>query len=189
MVNVWDARVAIYDGFRALEWYRYLRAMWVVCGELQELYLSRPSGYGRSLEAETLDLVRQVAIMENVTSEASSGSGQLYRRWDKLFSAQYDSLECGEGHLWRVFVDLTGEIADSRLRYRACEWINTAATQVWIESSSHPAGEPIGIDNPYDEADENSPMMLTLARVKYIVDRVAVAEEVDPAGLKRKIVF
>jgi hypothetical protein len=186
MANVWEARRAVHKGLQALDWYRYLRAMWIICGELQDLYSTRLSVYDRSLEGETLDLVRQIAIAQDVTPEVNSIAGAAYGRWQELFSAQKELMKIGERHAWLVFVDLTGEIVNPRLRYHAAEWVNTAATRIWM-SRSVPPRQPVWINNPHEEASEEDPVMLTLSRLKHIVDEAGVADELDPAELKSRI--
>jgi hypothetical protein len=80
MVNVWDAGQAVYDGLRSLEWDRYLRSMWIICGELQEIYSERLSRFDRSLEQETLDLVRLVALGQEAP-DVGVEAERLHGRW------------------------------------------------------------------------------------------------------------
>ena len=69
--------MAVYAGLRSLEWNRYLRAMWIICGELQSLYAAQLADYDRSLEGEALDLVRQVALLEGLPADGAENAAAL----------------------------------------------------------------------------------------------------------------
>ena len=92
----------------------------------------------------------------------------------------------GEKYAWKVFVNLVAEIAGTRRRYMACEWVGTAATQIWLERS-HPAGTPMWINNPDETAPDSAPAVRALARLQHIIDEAATADETDPTELKRRI--
>jgi hypothetical protein len=187
MVKVWDARKAVYDGLGALEWHRYLRAMWIISGQLQDLYSQRLSRYDRSLEGETLDLVRRVALMGE-SPDADVIAAGLHGRWKELLSSHGEYMGAGERNTWLVLRSLAGEISDSRRHYGAREWVNTAATRIWMEQE-RPLGLPMWINNPNQEAGADDPIMLTLSRLKHIIDEVAMADELDPAELKQRILL
>src|SRR5262249_38592003 len=117
MMRVWDASNAIYDGLRELAWARYLRAMWIICGELQALYEDRLSGPERVLIEGTLGLVRQVAIMGEVTPEREQQAEGLHARWEALMSQREGGVKAGHWNTWVVFGELCGEIAGAYDQY------------------------------------------------------------------------
>jgi hypothetical protein len=94
----------------------------------------------------------------------------------------------GERNLWRVFSSLCRELFDARSCYKAREWVITAATRIWQEQGRTP-GEPIWINNPNEQASEESPVAQTLARQRLVIDEAAVADELDPAELRRRILL
>jgi hypothetical protein len=87
-VRVRDQEKAIYHGPRALEWYRYLSAMWIISGELRDLYADRLAGPERSLLADSLATVRTAVLEHQVTQGTASDASRLNLAWEALIPDQ-----------------------------------------------------------------------------------------------------
>jgi hypothetical protein len=185
MMRVSDSDSTIYDGLRALDWTRYLRAMWIICGELRVLYQDRLSEREHSLMDETLGLVRQVAMTGVVTGVRSQQAVRLRTQWETLMSQREGTVKAGQWNTWVAFGELCGEIAGSYDRYASCEMLYIAATDRWREKV-RPDGRPIPMTGDEEVADD-SPMAQMLRRLSRVVSEVGNSNDTDPAEIRAGI--
>lgn len=191
VMRVEDAADSIYEGLRAMDWRRYLCAMWIVCGELRTVYDDRWSAAERSLMTSTLQVVREAVMAGRVPDEVSGQAADLSERWQVFTSEHEDEVMPGQWNAWMVFRDLAAEVAGSSWRYEAAERVDLAATDRWRESFTRPG--PIR-DDPDEEADDASPMARMLSLLQRVVKGVAgVPEELmrregwDPVNLQNRL--
>lgn len=166
-MRVSDIEDSVYDGLRALDWRRYLCAMWILCGELRALYEGWLEDAERSLMASTLEIVRDVVIMGEVTTDMARAAAKLSARWQAWRAERPGGLPWvtpGQWNAWVVFADLTAEVAGTRKRYEATERLDNAATERWREFQ----GRARFID-PDEEIDDASPMAQTLSLFQRVV--------------------
>lgn len=198
-MRVRDAHDAIYSGLRALEWYQYLCAMWVICGDFQT-HCRREAQYGNHADRgddpmmdEVLEAVRRVVVMITVPPDIADSAAKLWVRW-KLLNQQGGRQRgpvfaggLGRWGTWIVFTDLTGEIAGSRRHHGASEHVNSAIRDLWQETPG-PAPGARWINNPNEQAAYDSDHARALARIERIVTGVAHAEERDPVKIREQLV-
>lgn len=189
MIRVEDVADSIYKGLRALDWRRYLCAMWIVCGELRTVYDDRWPDAERSLMASTLEMVREVVMAGRATAEVSNRAADLSGRWQVMTDQDEDKVMPGQWNTWVVFRDLAAEVAGTGERYEATERVDLAATDRWRESWEGPI-----YDDPDEEVDDSSPM----ARVVTLLDRAVTGvagmpesgmreEGWDPASVRARL--
>jgi hypothetical protein len=125
-MRVRDAENGIRDALSSMDWYRYLCAMWVICGEFQASYNSRPrsADHGEWDDDAMMDAVlavtRRVVSAGTISPEAAREAGELWRRWQALTQRNDpDIMDLAQWRLWLIFADLIGEIAGSRRNYGA----------------------------------------------------------------------
>ena len=193
-VRTRDAENAIYDGLRALEWYRYLAAMWIICGELRDLYADRLTESERSLLADSLAAVRIAVLDHQVSDSAASDATALNVAWEQLIPDQtvppdqLGALRPGHWNMRVVLADLVGEIAGTCRRYQATERIHHAAG-MRFEEKPRPGGRPIR-RRPDEQIDDASPRARMLSRIQAIVTGAAQLpgdDERDPARLRARL--
>jgi hypothetical protein len=186
-----DTEAAIYDGLRALEWYRYLSAMWIIGGELRDLYEDRLAEPERSLLADSLATVRAAVLEHEVTQSMASAASALNLRWEQIIPdqsvppGQGERLSPGHWNMRVVLADLTGEIAGTCRRYAAAERVHHAA-RMRFEEEPPPNGRRFR-HRPDEEIDDSSPKAQMLRRIEAIVTGVARLgdnDERDPAQLR-----
>jgi hypothetical protein len=181
-MRVLDAEVSVSEGLRGLDWRRYLCAMWILCGELRELYADRLTGAERSLMASALDAVREVTMAGEVTADVARKAAGLYQPWKVMITEREDEFEVMAGHLntWLVFRDLVFELTEAgrQYPYLAADRLTLAATDRWRESQELQPG-PI-IENPRAEVvDDSSPMARTLSLFGRVVTGVTEMRETE----------
>jgi hypothetical protein len=185
-VRVSDIEDSVYDGLRALDWRRYLCAMWILCGELRVLYEGWLEDAERSLMASTLEIVRDVVIVGEVTTDMAWAAAKLSARWQawRRTALRLPWVSSGQWNAWVVFADLTAEIAGTCMRYEATERLDSAATERWREFQ----GRARFID-PDEEIDDASPMAQTLSLFQRVVAGVShmPESEWDPVKVHARL--
>lgn len=174
-MRVWDTKNAIYGGLRALEWYRYLSAMWIICGELQDLYADRLTGPEPSLLSDSLAAVRAAVREHKVTDSTAASASMLALAWEPMITDH----DVSPGH-WNarlVIAHLAGEVAGTCRRYVAAERVGNAAT-MRFEEKPRPDGRPIR-HRPDEQIDDASPKAEMLSRIQAIVTGLAQLEYLD----------
>jgi hypothetical protein len=154
--------------------------MWILCGELRELYADRLTGAEGSLMASTLEMVRDVVIVGEVTTDMARAAAKLSARWQAWLAERPCALpwvDSGQWNTWVVFADLTAEVAGTCKRYEATERLDNAATERWRELQ----GRARFID-PDEEIDGASPMARTLSLFRRVVTGVT---EMREAGMRK----
>lgn len=193
-MRVQDAEDAIYDGLRALEWFRYLSAMWIISGEIWELYAERLTGPERSLLADSLAAIRAAALEREVTEGMASAASTLASAWEAMIPAQtappehMGTLAPGHWNARVVLADLMGEIAGTCDRYAGAERVDNAATMRFDEESrsgNHPVRR-----RPGGEIDDASPKAQMLSRIEAVVTgmaRLPDDDDRDPLQLRARL--
>lgn len=186
-MRVWDTEESVYNGLRALDWRRYLCAMWILCGELRTLYEGWLEDAERSLMASTLELVRDGVIVGEVTADMARTAAKLSARWQAWLAERSCGLpfvDSGQWNAWVVFADLTAEVAGTCKRYEATERLDNAATERWREIQ----GRARFID-PDEEIDDASPMAQTLSLFQHVVAGVGQMPESrwDPVEVRARL--
>ena len=187
-MKVRDVRKSIYDGLCAMEWYRYLRAMWMICGELADLYSDRAGDLDQPVITATLGLIRSVAVSENVSEESSRLARDLDTRWQQIIDDGEDKVFPGQWNMWMVYGMLASEIAGGCHPHFAAERVNHALTKRFMERP-RTDGQNIRLVKPAEEIDDGSPMGLLLARVQGVVAGVARMPDAikDPAVAREQL--
>jgi hypothetical protein len=186
-MRVSDVEDSVYEGLHAMGWRRYLCAMWILCGELQTLYEGWLEDAERSLMASTLEMVRDVVIVGEVTTETSRAAADLSGRWQAWRAERPSGLPWvnpGQWNAWTVFAELTGEVAGTCKRYLATEWLDSAATERWRELQ----GRARFLD-PDEEIDDASPMAQTLSLFERVVTGIGrmPESEWDPVKVQTRL--
>jgi hypothetical protein len=163
-MRVYYAADAVYLGLRSLDARRYLCAMWIVCGALRSVYEDRLSAGESALMASTLRVVRDVVIRGEATADAVAGAARLSEQWYEMTSEREAEVMPGQWNTWVVFRDLASEITGAGPRYESAERVDLAATDCWREHLPGPL-----LDDVDEEADDSSPMALTLAFLELAV--------------------
>ena len=187
-MKVRDAKNSIYNGLCAMEWYRYLRAMWIVCGELADLYGDRAGDLDRTVITATLGLVRSVAVAEDVSEESFRLARDLGARWGRIIDVGEDNVFPGQWNMWMVYGMLSSEIAGDCDPHFAADRVNNALTGRFMERP-HTDGQNIRLVKRAAEIDDGSPMGLLLARIQRIVAGVARMPDTikDPAAVREQL--
>jgi hypothetical protein len=188
-MRVLDAKFSIYRSLKALPWPApYLTAMWIVCGELRPLYADWIHADEMPLMDSTMDLVRDVA-MTGEPGPARKRAAKLARAWGRVQKAREEDqdpeLPSGVLNALGGFEGLAREIAGTSGRYAGANWATNAVADRWL-TWEEPS--PI-IEDPDEEADDDSPMAQTLARFQHIVTQVTLAADQgqDPAEIRARI--
>lgn len=193
-MRVWDTENAIYDGLRALEWYRYLSAMWIISGELRDLYADRLTESERSLVSDSLAAIRAAVLEHEVTEGTASSASALALAWEPMIPDQtvphdqMGALSSGHWNARVVLADLMGELAGTCDRYAGAERVDNAVGMRFDEKP-RPDGRPIR-RRPDEEIDDASPKARMLSRIEAIVTGVARLpddDERDPARLRARL--
>jgi hypothetical protein len=89
-MRVMDAQNGIRDALNSMDWYRYLFAMGMICGEFQAGYNSRPRSADHvecdddAMMDAVLAATFGVASAGTVSPEAAREAAELWRRWRAL---------------------------------------------------------------------------------------------------------
>ena len=193
-MKTWDVEEAIFDGLRALDWYRYLFAMHLICGEFQQQCRVPPHDEGTvpgkdddSMMDHVLEVVGQVAASGTVSPEASDRAAGLWREWETLKERRDPArLDTGRWRAWVVFTALIAEVAGSRRKFIAAEYVDSSIRDLW-EDLSGPQPTARWINNPNEEAADDSEWARALTRVEGIVRGVAAAADLDPAKFREQL--
>jgi hypothetical protein len=185
-VRVGDAENSIYRGLYALDWFSYLRAMWVISGELEALYEDRMGDTERSLTASTLDVVSAAAAGENVTAEIVQRAQVLADAWEKITTERENEVRAGQWNMWMVLGILMAELAGTCEKHFAAGRVNLAATERFREDMYRAGPRYFSTD---EEIDDASPMARMLKRIQCIVTGVANMPEAmpDPAAVRARL--
>jgi hypothetical protein len=171
-VKVRETENSIYNGLGTMEWYRYLRAMWMVGSELLDLYNDRISDLDRPLIMATLDLIRSVAKSENVSADSSQKAVDLDAEWEWVIDENEDKVSAGQWNMWMVFGMLVTEITGDGEPHSAAERVNLALTKRFREKPRSDGRPNIRRVDPAEEISDESPMAQLLSRVQRIVSGV-----------------
>ena len=187
-MRVYDVENSIYDGLRGMEWYRYLRAMWIIGGDLRQLFDDRTVEPERSMIAETLDLVRSVAESENVPAGSARLAADLAARWEQVIDEDGDWVYPGHFNMWMVFGMLATEVAGGK-PYFGAERVYLALTKRFRENPNPDGRRRLRVVDPNEEVADDSPMAQALGRAQRIVDGVArIPDSVkDPVAVRDQI--
>jgi hypothetical protein len=189
-MRVRDAENGIRDVLSSMDWYHYLCAMWMICGEFQAGYNSRPRSADHvecdddAMMDAVLTMTRSVVSAGTVSPEAAREAGELWRRWQALIQRNDpDIMDLAQWRLWLIFADLMGEIAGSRRNYGARAKMNATIRDLWKDDAGPQPGA-VWVNNPNEEIADGSARARALARVQRIVGVVATAGELDPVAIK-----
>jgi hypothetical protein len=178
-LRVRDAEVSIYDGLCAMERFRYMRAMWIIGGELRDLYGEDSGERDRSLIADTLEVIRSVSMSENISLESSRRASSLAAKWGELVDEREDQIFPGQWNAWLVFGMLMSEIAGDSKPHLAAGRVNSALTKRFSEGRRTGRRGEGRIVGPAEEIADESPMAQVLSRVSRVVVGVAGTPESD----------
>lgn len=168
-MRIYEMQGAIYHGLRDLEWRRYLCAMWIIGRELETSYQHGMSDRERALIGATLDAVRATSTVGAVTPETASSAGELAVGWEELMD-EPENETAWQYQAWYVFSDLTAELSGASNHYDGAEMVDMALVHWWrlrIATGRH----PIRINDPDEEAADDSPVAQLLSRVLGVVRR------------------
>jgi hypothetical protein len=175
-MRVSDVEGGIHDALSSMDWYRYLFAMGMICGEFQAGYNSRPRSADHvecdddAMMDAVLAATRGVASAGTVSPEAAREAGELWRRWQALIGRNDpDIMDLAQWRLWLIFTDLIGEIAGSRRHYFARGSMNMTMRDLWKEEKAGPQPGVEWVNNPNEEIADDSARARALARVQRIV--------------------
>jgi hypothetical protein len=187
MVTFGDATDSIYRGLRSLPRQPYLVTMWILAGELRDLYAPWGNDEVTSLMAATMDLVREAAISGESAGVASRGLA-LGHAWAPVIAAK--DAERGAAALlnaWATFEGLAQEIGGLSGRYDGANWATLAVADRWRDWDE--PGPIVMSRVRAEEVDPSSPMGQTLAWSRRLVREVAchTGPERDPARIRAAI--
>jgi hypothetical protein len=187
MVTVGKARYWIYVSLMAKPRRVYLVAMWIVCGELRELYAPWIVADGEALMSSTMDLVRDVVI-DGETGQTARRGVDLAEAWEAFTAAHEDEAPCG-GLLnaWGTFAGLAEEIGGLAGAGAGAQWFLSAAEERWRDWN-RPG--PILVSREHaEELTESSPMGQTFDVLYRVVARVSglAGPEWDPVRIRAGI--
>ena len=187
-MRVFDVENSIYDRLSVMEWYRYLRAMWIIGGDLLQLYDDRAGESERSMIAETLDLIRSVAESENVPPDSARLAEDLAARWERIIDEDGGRLYPGHWNMWMIFGMLATEVAGGK-QYFGAERLYLALTKRFRENPNPDGRRRVRVVDPNEEIADDSPMAQALGRALRIIDGVArVPDSVkDPVAVRDQI--
>jgi hypothetical protein len=182
-MRVWDKEDLIYDGLRALNWRRYLAAMWILCDDLRSFFADKHIDVEDRLMASTLELVREVVI-NGYPEQSVTKAAKLAATWADIYTERQDEVLGEVLNAWATFEGLCQEIAGKTGLYYASDWVTKAATQRW----RIPTGRSRYVDRN-EEIDDDSPMAQTLTLFEHIVTKIAVWQgtEWDPVNIRSQI--
>lgn len=187
-VRAREVENSIYEGLRGLEWYCYLRSMWLICGEMRELYSARMPSSESNLVTSTLDLVREVAISEEVSPGAIQESAALKEGWIRLMDDEESNFGVYPGH-WNmriIFRNLAFEIGDNTQRYFACGRVFLALSGRFREGKKR----DLSVDPDEEEIDDESPLAQQLVRIQRIVEKIVpISDFVKDPAVARGMIF
>lgn len=180
-MRVMDTELSIYEGLRELDWYRYLRAMWIICRDVQDIYRDRIKDSELLLIEATFDLIRVIALSEEVSPSAARRAMDLGAQWMRKIDYEVDDVFAGHWNMWMVFGMLASEIEGESEQYLASERITLALTKRFREG-----GPRVRFVDPAEEIDDESPMALHLRHAQRVVTGVAQVSDAvkDPAAVK-----
>ena len=193
-MRVGDVERSIYKGLCALDWRRFLCAMWLVCGNLQSLYEDLQSDAERSLIDSTLGTIRAVVMAGEVSLADRQEAAGLYAKWKVTIAQQEDDVPSGQWNMWMVFRNIAGEVAGAERLYESADRVNNAATFRWRDEEAESTGGLIVYDRD-EVAEDSSPIAQTLEGLQRIVIGVSeisilIMEDVnwDPVKVRLRIV-
>lgn len=181
-----DAARSIYEGLRGLAWRPYLAAMWILCGELQSLYVDEFTDAERALIPPSMDVIREVATAGESAAVARKAA-ELVEPWAHLEDERELEASAGLMNVWSTLGGLVREVAGITPRYEGAEWVTNTIIAPWQEANHHGPG-PIVNDRNAEIADD-SPTANTLALFQHVVAEVARAHEDDwePRRLRARV--
>jgi hypothetical protein len=186
-VRVRDVEKSIYDDLRAMEWFRYMRAMWMIGAEIQGLYEEGAAEQEQSLIAETLEVIRSVSVSEDISLESFQKASDLDDRWERMIDE--GSALPGRWNAWMVFGMLMSEIAGHGNPHLGAERVYLALTMCFKEGRRTGGRKEGRISGPAEEIDEESSMAHVLTHVSRIVVGVpGIPESVrDPMVIREQL--
>jgi hypothetical protein len=164
---VWEARNAVYEGLLALSWLRYMRAMWILGGELVSLYAGQLTGSEQSLASATLDVVRDVDVAGHLMGHEEQDAAALAVRWGQVIAEGEQRAPGGLLNVWMTFEGMAAEIAGSSAQFYAADWVMAAAVRRWRDPNDLRRRRV----NPGEETADDSPLAHTLTTFAQIVER------------------
>jgi hypothetical protein len=165
----------------------YLVAMWILCGELRELYAPWTGTGEEPLMTSTMDLVRDVVI-GGETGETARRGVDLAEAWDAFRTAhEAEAPSGGLVNTWDTFAGLAEEIGGLAGEGAGAQWVINAAEERWRDWD-RPG--PIVVNWEHaEELTESSPMGQTFMVFYRVVARVSklVSPEWDPVRIRSEI--
>ncbi len=188
MVTFGDAKCSIYSGLRSLPWQPYLVAMWILGGELRDMYAPWTNDEVTALMASTLDLVREAAIAGEPAAVVTRGL-ELADAWARVIEVK-DGAPGAPGALlnaWATFEGLAQEIGGLSGRYDGANWATLAVGDRWRDWDD--PGPIVMSRVNAEEVVASSPMGQTLAWCRRLVWGVAgyAGPERDPVRIRAAI--
>jgi hypothetical protein len=162
--------------------------MWILCGELRDLYAPWTGDEVMSLMASTMVLVREAAISGEPAAVAGRGL-ELAGAWEPVIEAKdaEPGVYGGLLNAWATFEGMAQEIGGLSGRYDGANWATLAVADRWRDWDEP---GPIVMSRVNAEAvAESSPMGQTFARFRRIVSGVSrqTGPEWDPARIRAAI--
>ena len=164
----------------------YLVAMWILCGDLRELYAPWTSAGEEPLMASTIDLVRDVAI-GGETGETATRALDLAEAWEAFRRAHWAEAPGGLVNTWTTFAGLAAEIGGLAGEGAGAQWVINAAEARWRDWS-RPGSILVNTEHA-EELIEYSPLGQTFEVFYRVVTRVSrlVSPEWDPVRIRAEL--
>jgi hypothetical protein len=186
VVTVGKAGYWIYQSLVSKPRRVYLVAMWILCGELRELYAPWTGAAEGLLMTSTMDLVRDVVIGGETVETVLRGK-DLAEAWEAFRAAHEAEAPGGLLNTWDTFACVAGEIGCLAGEGAGAQWVINAAEERWRDWN-RPG--PIMVNQECaEELAESSPMGQTFAVFYRVVARVSklVSPEWDPVRIRAEL--
>jgi hypothetical protein len=174
---------SINRGLRAMEWQRYLSAMWIICGELQDGFSDELGKADSPLIVSTRELIREVVLgRANYAGDASA----LYASWEQQ-CAHEDEVSHGLATFWALCRDLVSEVIGDTGKHYASSWIGNAVRERWRTPEERIRVE-FPVWDPAEEIDDASPLGKFIELLQRIVTSAALySGDLDPVLMREEI--
>lgn len=182
-VRITDMEASIRGGLHAMEWRRYMAAMWIISGELQSVYADELGDADSPLIMSTRELVRNVA--RGVLNDGDESARELAGAWLEC-CAHEDEVSTGLACLWGVFQYLVGEVTGETDKNRGT-WLFNVTRERWRTPEEKMRNE-FRIYDPKEEIDDSSPLAEFLKLLQTIVTSVMdYSGDLDPVLMRATI--
>jgi hypothetical protein len=183
-VRISNMEASIRRGLRAMEWRRYMAAMWIICGELQSAFADELGGADLLLIMSTRELVRNVA--RGVVNDGDEGASELAGAWLEC-CAHEDQVSKGLACFWAVCQYLVGEVTGEIGKNRGTAWLFNVVRDRW-RTPEEKMRNAFPIYDPKEEIDDSSPLGKFLNLLQTIVASATdYSGDLDPVLMRATI--